>query len=119
MVMRMIMMRTAWTQMLCKIRSIPDTYDFMLIHCVCGRVKSPYLFARKYTHPSKKKVTTLDFKICLDLPWRRVKNVFLLIFTFILTVVTTPPCMFEGNLDKSHRQFNSHDPLLLAGVFSP
>lgn len=27
--------------------------------------------------------------------------------------------MYEGNLDKSLRQFNSHDPLLLAAVFSP
>lgn len=27
--------------------------------------------------------------------------------------------MLEGNLDKSHRQFNSHDPLPLAAGLSP
>lgn len=57
--MRMIMTRTAWTQMLRKIKYIPDTHDLMLIECVCGEycsveVKSSYLFARKYTHSSKK-----------------------------------------------------------------
>lgn len=36
MVMRMIMTRTAWTQMLRKIKYIPDTHDLMLIECVCG-----------------------------------------------------------------------------------
>lgn len=57
--MRMIMTRTAWTQMLRKIKYIPDTHDLMLIECVCGEycsveIKSSYLFARKYTHSSKK-----------------------------------------------------------------
>lgn len=29
------MTRTAWTQMLCKIKYLPDTHDLMLRECVC------------------------------------------------------------------------------------
>lgn len=72
--MRVIMMRTVWTHMLCKIKYIPDTYDFMLllyvsrIYCTVG-VKSFNLLSRKYTHPSKKnkikKVKTFCFVFVL------------------------------------------------------
>lgn len=66
MVMRVIMMRTVWTCMLCKIKYIPDTYDFMLLLYVSGiystvRVQSSNLFSRKYTHPY-----TFCFVFCFE-----------------------------------------------------
>ncbi len=137
MVMRMIMMRTAWTwkSNLFQTRMTSCWYSMCVEYTVlwgltpCTCVPGNTLILQK----KKKKVNTLWF-LCLDgrsvsiwihvlLVVRGTKCFFcgysVIINMFTQTVATTPLHMLEGNLDKSHRQFNSHDPPLLAAALSP
>ncbi len=61
--MRMIMIRTAWTQMLCYIKYIPDTWGFMSLQDVCEILYCVGVERQEMTLilQNKEKVNTLWF----------------------------------------------------------